>query len=232
LTRIRLARKITNRLRRLSPLVPGYVLVGAFPEAENYWLQTALPGHPAAGLTVEQAQVLIGLNELQAGQALSQQQNWSAYIKLVVFDDISGWKQTLHNYSLESLNLLARLDRFVCGLDDVCDKTGDIVHGDLTPGNILLEDNRVSGVVDWDAAGCGDRAFDLGLLLFYCYENYPVRQLLADYLLEIAGPGRLKVYLAYSVLSQMDWSIRHHSPQDVERLLVLAKLITGEFEQF
>jgi len=210
--------------------VPEYVLVGAFPEGANYWLQTLFPGNPASSLTVEQARALIGLNELQAGQALSQKQNWSIYIKSVVFDDISGWKQTLHNYSTESAELLTRLGHFVCGLEDVCNKTGDIVHGDLTPGNILLEENRVSGVVDWDAAGCGDRAFDLGLLLFYCYENYPVRHLLTTYLLEITGPERLKVYLVYTVLTQIDWSIRHHFPQDVERLLVLANLIIGDFE--
>lgn len=32
------------------------------------------------------------------------------------------------------------------------------VHGDLLPGNILVQNGRLSGVVDWSAAGLGDPA--------------------------------------------------------------------------
>lgn len=32
------------------------------------------------------------------------------------------------------------------------------VHGDLLPGNILVDDGRLAGVIDWSAAGIGDPA--------------------------------------------------------------------------
>ncbi|MEV4053248.1 aminoglycoside phosphotransferase family protein [Amycolatopsis sp. NPDC049688] len=35
------------------------------------------------------------------------------------------------------------------------------VHGDLMPGNLLLRDGRLSGVLDWATAGLGDPAIDL-----------------------------------------------------------------------
>jgi aminoglycoside phosphotransferase (APT) family kinase protein len=35
------------------------------------------------------------------------------------------------------------------------------VHGDLLPGNLVLRDGRLTGVIDWAAAGVGDPACDL-----------------------------------------------------------------------
>jgi aminoglycoside phosphotransferase (APT) family kinase protein len=35
------------------------------------------------------------------------------------------------------------------------------VHGDLIPGNLLVETGRLSGVIDWDSAGYADPAQDL-----------------------------------------------------------------------
>lgn len=35
------------------------------------------------------------------------------------------------------------------------------VHGDLLPGNLLLRDGRLTGVIDWAGAGVGDPACDL-----------------------------------------------------------------------
>src|SRR5207244_3341157 len=34
------------------------------------------------------------------------------------------------------------------------------VHGDLLPGNVLVHGGRLSGVIDWSAAGVGDPACD------------------------------------------------------------------------
>ncbi|MFN7165360.1 MAG: aminoglycoside phosphotransferase family protein [Hyphomonas sp.] len=35
------------------------------------------------------------------------------------------------------------------------------LHGDVHPGNVLVEDGRVSGVIDWGLCGVGDGACDL-----------------------------------------------------------------------
>lgn len=43
---------------------------------------------------------------------------------------------------------------------DAGDWTGDPVwvHGDLLPGNILIDQDRLSGIIDWSGAGVGDPA--------------------------------------------------------------------------
>ncbi len=40
--------------------------------------------------------------------------------------------------------------------------TGDAVwvHGDLLPGNILIDNGRLNGIIDWGCAGVGDPACD------------------------------------------------------------------------
>lgn len=35
------------------------------------------------------------------------------------------------------------------------------VHGDLLPGNVVIRDGRLAGLIDWSAAGAGDPACDL-----------------------------------------------------------------------
>ncbi len=42
----------------------------------------------------------------------------------------------------------------------------DVVHLDFHPGNLLASNGIITGVVDWDGAARGHRAFDLVTLRF------------------------------------------------------------------
>ena len=60
------------------------------------------------------------------------------------------------------------------------------MHLDFHPGNVLVDGGRVTGVVDWDGAGRGDRLFDLVTLRFevprldgYLHEAVPADRLRA-----------------------------------------------------
>lgn len=241
-SRLERARLVTERLVKLGVPAPRYVLIGSFPEGTTYWLQTALPGSPPADLrlSLEHARQLLDLNERQAEQALSSEQDWSGYVRRVVFAGESGWADTLRGYSPETRALLGRLERVTAGRENGVSRTGDLVHGDLALGNVLVVGEQVTGVVDWDAAGCGDRALDLSKLLFYSYENrslrellenWPMRELLWQHIMNISGPDALVVYLAYNILAQLDWSIRHHSPEAVAGWVATASLILADVDR-
>jgi hypothetical protein len=53
---------------------------------------------------------------------------------------------------------------------DVCDlgrlRTGDIIHGDFAPENLLVDAGRITAVVDWEQSRTGDVAFDLAGMIF------------------------------------------------------------------
>jgi aminoglycoside phosphotransferase (APT) family kinase protein len=40
-----------------------------------------------------------------------------------------------------------------------------LVHGDFQPGNILYEDGRAGGLIDWELASIGTQGLDLGWML-------------------------------------------------------------------
>lgn len=39
-----------------------------------------------------------------------------------------------------------------------------LIHGDLQPAHVLIDDDRISGVIDWADTGTGDRHYDLAVL--------------------------------------------------------------------
>lgn len=218
--RLERARTITAYLRSKGAPVPTYHSIETLPDGPTYAILSALPGAPSRALTNDQLQRFLALNDLQEGQAISHEQNWSSYATAVVFDGESGWADSLRTYSQATRSLLNSLQRLVMGKEACCAKTDDIVHGDLSPGNVLVEEGRVSGIVDWDAAGCGDRAFDLAKVLYYSYKDGPIRQRLRDRILELSSHDTLRVYMVYNILAQLDWSIHHHQPADVDDLVI------------
>jgi aminoglycoside phosphotransferase (APT) family kinase protein len=220
LRRLERARVITQRLHELGASVPRYLLIGETPQGTRYWVQKHLPGEPLGRLTrPDQLEPLFALNDLQADRAISTEQGWSTYAADAVFRGGSGWADELRAYGGVTSTLVDVLAELTNGREGACQRTADIVHGDLSPGNILAQDGQVTGVVDWDAAGCGDRGFDLALLLFYHYDDPPIRTPLQERVVAISGPDALRVHLAYAILSQTTWSSRHHGQSAVEHWL-------------
>jgi Phosphotransferase enzyme family len=105
----------------------------------------------------------------------------------------------------------------------------DLVHLDYHPGNVLVsapEDpggGRITGVVDWDGIGRGDRRFCLVTLRFAMLADPATGRWLDGLLDEVLDPATLRLYWAHMSLRQVDWAIRHFSPGDVDDWLDLAE---------
>lgn len=224
------AQSITDYLREQGAAVPHYVLADVIQAGIDivYWVQTALPGKPAAMLKPPHLPQLFAAVELQAGRALSNEANWSAYVQAVVFQGESGWQNSLQNHSARTRAVLARVTRLVVGLESFALRTNDIVHGDMGTSNVLIDGDLVTGIVDWDAAGNGDRGLDLSKLLFYSYHDDAVRPQLRNQLLTISGREALTIYLVYNILAQLDWSIHHHPNVAVDEWVALAHRIVDD----
>ncbi|HSH77873.1 MAG TPA: phosphotransferase [Herpetosiphonaceae bacterium] len=230
LVRLGHAQRITDQLRQLGVPVPTYVLMGTFPDGSTYWVQQALSGAVPRLLTEAQLQQLVIYNDRQAGQASSPEQNWAAYVRAVVFAGESGWADSLQQHSAATSVVLTRLEQLVADKQSCCVQMHDIVHGDLVIDIVLVDGVQVTGIVDWDAAGSGDRVLDLAKLLFSSYMNQPVRDRLRAHILELRGRTSLEVHLAYCILAQLDWSIHHHAPPAVNAVVALAHGILQDLE--
>jgi len=183
--------------------VPRYLLADCFDDGVTYWIQTALPGAPPAPLRHSHVTQVCALIDAQAGRALSSESDWSAYVLAVVFQGESGWRDSLEQYSTATRAVLARLTDLVAGKEVCRLRRDDIVHGDLGPDNLLVVGDRVSGIVDWDAAGSGDRSLDLSKLLFYAYDDPAIRADVWARIVAISGRTALDILLAYNILAQL-----------------------------
>lgn len=224
------AQHITNHLAKRGVPVPTYVLIDTYADEVLYWIQTALLGAPPKTLTLSHAKQLVGLVERQAGQTLATGSNWSAYVRSVVFAGHSGWQESLAAYDDNTRAVLMRLKYVVAGKEQTILRDDDICHGDMGTDNVLVEGSTVTGIVDWDAAGEGDRALDLSKLLFYSYYADDVRNFLRYHMINISGRDAYTIYLTYNILAQLDWSIHHHTAEAVAEGVVFAHQILTELE--
>ena len=103
----------------------------------------------------------------------------------------------------------------------------DLVHLDFHPGNVLVDSaGTITGIVDWDGIGRGDRRFGLVTLRFGVATqdgDAATAAWLDDILDRRIDADTLRVYWAAMSLREVDWAIRHHTPADVERVLSLAE---------
>jgi phosphotransferase family enzyme len=138
---------------------------------------------------------------------------------------------------------LARYDNRTRRLLDVVRRIGtasphrmlgdDLVHSDFHPGNVLVDrTGAVTGIVDWDGISRGDHRFALVTLRFDLAvpgvdaPDRSARSAAARWLDnridELIDPATLRAYWAHMGLRQVDWAIRHHGPDEVDRWLTVA----------
>jgi hypothetical protein len=203
------AATVTARLRGLGYPAPAYLLVGNH-EAIKYSVQHEMRGEPI-GLRINQSVLpqLLHLNDLQRGQGDSKNGEPDRLIRSVM----EGLEEfciieTLRTCSAETAAMLDALQKIAAARGAECPKRNDIVHFDFHNGNILMHENRISGVIDWEGCESGDCAFDLATFLFYAYPFPDFREQLWRELLNRTTRGAAAVYLAHMIVRQLDFSMR------------------------
>jgi hypothetical protein len=203
-----LAPQTVDVLRPLGYPVPRYVAWGV-----DYHVQEELPGTRTpggwGGSSPAVMSRLLELNELQENRAVDEDSSWPDVIVESVFTGFTGYSvvDTLERHSDESRELLRLCRRAVELHADGLGGHRDIVHWDYTLSNVLVEDDRVTGVIDWGGTRSGDRLFDLATFLYYARGEAPE---LESYVAERIGQEGLSVYLAHMCVRQSDWSLRVH----------------------
>lgn len=217
---------VTQRLRAAGYPVPRYLCYGVAPElGVTYSVQEALPGEPLGGrLDARTLDRLLQLNELQRDRALPGPRDWPAPVLRTTFKGGDGFclLEPMRRHSAATRELLGELQRMVAACSSAGVPAGDVVHFDFQGGNILLDGDEVSGVVDWEGTCAGDRAFDLATL-FFCQDGFagpvdPGAQARLWQALRVkTTPGLRRIYLAHMIHRQVDWAIRFLTQELVDR---------------
>jgi hypothetical protein len=211
---------------------PIYRMQGEFSQG-IYTIQEALPGSPLYQLSPHFLPRLLELNAMQR-QSGSSENDWPREVVETVLVGGQGYCQheSLLNYSLESKNLLFELQRLVSQNMHTIKPTNDIVHFDFQPYNILVQEQEVTGIIDWDGCRSGDCLFDLATLFFYAYDNSAVRKQLWLYILDHTSIRTVAVYLAHLLLRQVDWSLRYYQATEGQLHLDRAQAILNDLASY
>lgn len=188
-------------------------------------VQELLPGAPLDHISLDLLDQALALNDLQAGALLDHPQ--VPGVRLYLREDGPGF--CLHEPLRHHGRRAAALEGWVRGVSESLPGdvlTGDdAVHLDFQPGNLLAVAGRITGVIDWDGAGRGDRRLDLVTLRFGVWPDRAdpdVVRRLDDHLDTIPAQVLMPAW-AHMSLRMVDWAIRHFPAGHAERWLDLAE---------
>jgi Ser/Thr protein kinase RdoA (MazF antagonist) len=209
---------------------PRYDLVARLPERIAV-VQERLPGVAPVQVDVHLVQTMVEIAGRGAGLLANRPDVPSAELYLLRSGPGFCVHASLAQYDERTRRLLALIRRI--GLDSPTTMPGgDLVHLDFTTGNVLVDrTGAVTGVVDWDGVGRGDHRFALVTLRFDLAApgrggDRSARAAAARWLdarLDaVLDPPTLRIFWAHMGLRMVDWAIRHHGPDDVDRWLTVA----------
>ncbi|MFF1356670.1 phosphotransferase family protein [Streptomyces sp. NPDC058297] len=177
------------KIRAAGYPTPAWLAVGTSADGFGYQIQELAPGHIAQELTAREARPLIDVLEMHAGLDPDPQRCWSEFATTrMTGDDL--WRRTAVT-GPTGRDLVKACERLLAAHGPVTLPTGDLVHGDFRPGNILFHADRVGGVIDIEALGSGTRVFDYATLLSAHDITPEALEILCDAGEQVAGPGVL-----------------------------------------
>jgi hypothetical protein len=210
---------------------PRLLCFGTVP-AGTYVVQERLPGTPiGAGFTSAQLDDILRLHELHADVGVPLPgEPWPLPVTRPLFEGADGFCviESMRAYSPETDGFLTELQELARTHEAECVDHGDLVHHDFQYANILGDGERVTGVIDWEAAMTGDRSFDLATFAFYIFDDGDLRRRLLARARDIAGDGALVVYLAHLMFRQTEWCTRFYGDDLVRFYLAHSRTILGE----
>ncbi len=217
---LRRTAEVLEAARRGGLPVPQYELLADLPDGVGV-VQERLPGRPPETVDRALLESMIKLTEHFTGLAPD-----LPVPSMYLLESGPGFclHESLQRYDDRTRRLLDWIHEV--GRDEPSSMTGDdLVHLDFHTGNVLTEAGKITGIVDWDGIGRGDRLFALVTLRFDAHVRLPDADLTwFDELLEnTLDPAVLRLYWAHMSLRQVDWSIRHHTPADTTQWLNFAE---------
>jgi aminoglycoside phosphotransferase (APT) family kinase protein len=214
---------IIRRLRVIGYPTPDILYEGTANDGTTYLIQELVPGAPMQTLTDAYLDQLFVLNDRQADLNPRPEANalesWSGYVQEVVFARSSVWVRALGNHSPAAASLLNALQQATAPYADTVLPNTDVVHGDLHSGNIMVEHEQITGVIDLAYAGYGTRAIDLATLLHTMdSDDYApiVHHRLRAHVIERFGPDVYAICMAYRVIVTVAWAIRQGRPDWID----------------
>jgi hypothetical protein len=212
-------------LRSRGIPVPRILAHGPLDDHSYGWVLERLAGTRPAVFDETLLGDLIGLITRMAGAPPGTHRNDLGYwVPAVVFEDAAGYWRTAAAMGPAVAGFCRRLRAWTGRPSQPGHAPGHgYVHADLGLGNMLVRAGRLTGIVDTEHLGVGDRSVDLARLAFewHWLARAGTRGLAAGGMGRLAALGRelsgdtwWRVAVAYELISRIGWRSEHHDPID------------------
>jgi tRNA A-37 threonylcarbamoyl transferase component Bud32 len=220
----RRAATLVEGLRQRGYPAPAFVLADDVGGV-TVMMQEFVAGEATDTISDPAIDRLLELNALQVGASPAHDATWSEYMVGSLLRGCVGYcvHPPLRDYDRRTRSLLESIHQAGEAVDEL--PSGDVVHVDFHHRNVLVSDGQVSAVIDWEGCRTGDAAFDLVTLAFglsVADVTAQARERVWDEVCRRTVPTVRRAYAAHMALRQVDWSIRHRTPADVEHWLGVA----------
>ncbi len=174
-----------------------------------------LPGSAPVGLSPAAWQTILELQEAQTGLAsalgIARPRPWREAVARELAPD-GPWRHqhsALRDRGRAGRRLAEAIQARASASDFSTARDGDVVHGDLHHGNLLVDDGgALTGVIDWDGWSPGDCRADLVTLLFSARivtRDQALVEVLGPALRDVLAPDVLWSYAARDVVRVLGW---------------------------
>lgn len=139
------------------------------------------------------------------------------------------WKQIGQHPEVDASKLSRAISGVIRQVDALPDlQVMSLLHGDLNPYNVFVQDNHVSGIIDWSYARYGDPLFDFARLRMNPFiDEDPRATVLYFKLLDLGVEERIReqTYYLFNLLEYVNWSIQDHNTQRALHHLTLIEQV-------
>ncbi|WP_152364323.1 phosphotransferase [Microlunatus speluncae] len=222
--RMRLTAEVLAEVRAAGLPVPRHDLIVELGGGVVAVVQERLPGSPARKLDAATIDAMAAVNERFAGLLTDRPEVPVPALRIGPDQPDPMSAARLAEHSPRTRRMLQRIREI--GESAPAEIAGDdLLHPDLTIGNILYESGQVTGVVDWNwGVERGDRHFALLKIYIDLFWNTGGADQAAwdrlDALVEERiEPDRLTAYWAGLTLGQLSYWVMEDSPKAVEIFL-------------
>jgi aminoglycoside phosphotransferase (APT) family kinase protein len=180
------------------------------PTPRVHWIETApsslgrpffvmdrLPGRPPTPKTPEVAASIardLGRNVARlhaAGIPVSGED-----VRVTTSREITRWKDRYRERRVVAVPMIGALLAWLEANLPAADVAPLLLWGDAGPHNILVEDERISALLDWELSHVGHPIEDLGAAVWACLGRYPQDEVIAGYE-EVTGQSVDRDLIAY-----------------------------------
>jgi hypothetical protein len=151
--------EVVAYLRANGYPTPAWLASGSTPAGISWWIQELIPGRPMGQLDDAGAQLIIELVMMHRRLSPPTSFSWSAFMQEHAFGRHPSHLRATEAGGVVS-SVLAQALALAAPHESVAIPEIELVHCDLSVANIFLQEGRLSGVIDIDAAGRGCAVYD------------------------------------------------------------------------